>query len=157
MSLPHSTQNYTFGLLAKMGSLNLFQFSGSSICSWKVSPLCCGCGWSLWSSLTLLDWKGRRHWLVGGKCTVGLPDVASGCCCAIGALGNWSPSQPVLVSLWLRLSIALLCLLGQVCVTRLHFFPALSQPLDFWWTLIPALNQESTLTLSSFLFFRISF
>lgn len=60
-------------------------------------------------------------WQGGGENTAGLPDVES--CSATGALGYWSPSQPVLLSLCLRLSDTLLPLLGQICMTR---DPALS-------------------------------
>lgn len=97
-------------------------------------------------------WEGWQCWQVGGESTVNLPDVESCCWCAKGASRYWNPGQFVPANLCFRLLDALLPLLSQVCMTSPHVFPALSWPLDFWWTVAPSLNQGSTLRLSSFLY-----
>lgn len=139
-------------LLAKTGSLTLFWLSGSNIYSWKHFT----CVLWLWlkyaSSLTLLDEIVGWCYQVRGESTVGLPNVKSCCCCATGALEDWSPGQPVLVSLCFRSQRpSCLCWVRFVWRDLISFLLSL----DFWisdehW-------QGSTLTLSFYSFLRISF
>lgn len=128
----------------------------------NVSHMCCDCccGWDMWSTPALLDWKGWWCWLVGD---INKSSGLAWCgqqlllCVPQEPLGTGAPVSlfwPAFVSGSQMPSC--LCWVKLRSEIRPYLFSACSWFLDFWSTLVPALNQVHR-DFELLFIFRISF